>query len=387
MLSCGLSNCLDYKHVALKGKTCVSDVTKAGNRIRARLASSSAIIEIFGGFWYNSGESVRRIMLSCGLNNCLDYKHVALHGKTRVSDVTKAGNRIRARLATSSAIIEDFWGFWENSGESVRRIMLSYGLNNCLDYKHVALHGKTRVSDVTKAGNRIRARLSSSCAIIVGFWGFWDNSGESVRRIMLSCGLSNCLDYKHVALKGKTCVSDVTKAGNRIRARLASSSAIIEIFGGFWYNSGESVRRIMLSCGLNNCLDYKHVALHGKTRVSDVTKAGNRIRARLATSSAIIEDFWGFWENSGESVRRIMLSYGLNNCLDYKHVALHGKTRVSDVTKAGNRIRARLASSSAIIDGLWGSWYNSGESVRRIMLSCGLNNCLDYKHVALKGKT
>ncbi|CAL7950497.1 unnamed protein product [Xylocopa violacea] len=326
MLSCGLSNCLDYKHVALKGKTCVLDVTKAGNRIRARLASSSAIIDGLWGFWYNSGESVRRIMLSCGLNNCLDYKHVALKGKTCVLDVTKAGNRIRARLASSSAIIDGLWGFWYNSGESVRRIMLSCGLNNCLDYKHVALKGKTCVLDVTKAGSRIRARLASSSAIIEIFGGFWENSGESVRRIMLSCGLNNCLDYKHVALKGKTCVLDVTKAGSRIRARLASSSAIIDGLWGFWYNSGESVRRIMLSCGLSNCLDYKHVALKGKTCVLDVTKAGNRIRARLASSSAIIEIFGGFWENSGESVRRIMLSCGLNNCLDYKHVALKGKT-------------------------------------------------------------
>ncbi|CAL7948500.1 unnamed protein product [Xylocopa violacea] len=143
----------------------------------------------------------------------------------------------------------------------------------------------------------------------------------------------------------------------------------------------------MLSCGLNNCLDYKHVALKGKTRVLDVTKTGNRIRARLASSSAIIEIFGWFWENSGESVRRIMLSCGLNNCLDYKHVALKGKTRVLDVTKAGNRIRARLASSSAIIDGLWGFWYNSGDSVARAMLSCSLSNCLDHRHVELKGKT
>ncbi|CAL7941358.1 unnamed protein product [Xylocopa violacea] len=188
MLSCSLNSCLDYKHVELKGKTWVLDVTKAGDRIRARLASSCAIIVGFEEFWENSGHSVGRAALFCGSDNCLDHGHVESKGQTRVLDVTKAGDLIRA---------------------------------SCLDYKHVELKGKTWVLDVTKAGDRIRARFASSCAIIVGFEEFWENSGHSVGRAALFCGSDNCLDHGHVESKGQTRVLDMTKAGDRIRARLA----------------------------------------------------------------------------------------------------------------------------------------------------------------------
>ncbi|CAL7933665.1 unnamed protein product [Xylocopa violacea] len=160
-----------------------------------------------GEFW----GSVGRAMLSCGSTNCLDYGHVELKGGTRVLDVTKAGDRIRARLASSCALIEgfgvmgEFWGFCGTSYAFLQFKQL-FGLWTCrIEGRDTSLEldkgwrshqsefkqlsglwtcriEDTRVLDVTMAGGPIRARVTASCALIEGFgvmgefWGFCGTS-------------------------------------------------------------------------------------------------------------------------------------------------------------------------------------------------------------------
>ncbi|CAL7933666.1 unnamed protein product [Xylocopa violacea] len=108
-------------------------------------------------------------MLSCGSTNCLDYGHVELKGGTRVLDVTKAGDRIRARLASSCALIEGFGvmgEFWGLCGTSYAFLQFKqlFGLWTC------RIEGRD-----TSLGrdNGWRSHQSEGDRILCAYRGFW----------------------------------------------------------------------------------------------------------------------------------------------------------------------------------------------------------------------
>ncbi|CAL7933664.1 unnamed protein product [Xylocopa violacea] len=274
MPSCSSNNCLDHGHVELKGETRVLDVTMAGGPIRARVTASCALIEgfgVMGEFWGFCGTSYAFLQFKqlFGLWTC------RIEGRDTSLELDKGW-----RSHQSEAL-------WEDSGDSVARAMLSCSSNNCLDYGHVELKGETRVLDVTMAGGPIRARVTASCALIEGFGVMGEFCGF--------CGTSYAfLQFKQLfglwtcRIEGRDTSLELDKGW-----RSHQSEAL-------WEDSGDSVGRAMLSCSSNNCLDYGHVELKGETRVLDVTKAGDRIRATVTSSCALIEsfgvmgEFWGF---------------------------------------------------------------------------------------------